>query len=777
MTYPEMPDTTSGRPIPATRDLIAGLPAKSKGFIKINLLAFFPLCLKALFTIILLFLVVSGLFAAGNSESIEIQRISEAVKIDGIIDEKQWKLISPFEMISHWPENGKKGTTHTDIRVGYDDDYLYFAATCFSSQDERQMSNFKRDAWGMNMDQVALILDSYNDNENALIFAVTPTGSRVDVAMFNDASTGEFNLTWDTYWDAQVTQDDDAWYVEMRIPFSSLKFQSINDEVIMGMSVYSYQANGKVMDTYPGISDRWGFWSFAKPSQAQRVRFKNINSNRPLYISPYVLTGLEQKNEINAEVSGFDTKNSGELEAGIDVKYAVSDNLTLDVTVNTDFAQVEADDAQINLTRFSLFFPEKRKFFLERESNFKFGFGGYNQLFYSRRIGIYDNQLVRILGGARLVGRIGKWDIGLMDLQTGRLEEIPTENFGVLRLRRQVFNSNSYVGGMVTSRLAENGYYNIAYGLDGIIRVVGDEYFSYNLAQTVDKDLNKSMSGFDASRLHLTWERRTFEGFGYQFSYDYGGYNYNPGLGFETRNDFSGGSTVFSYGWLPGKRSNVQRIMLKLEGTSYFRNASASLESLELGPKLDITRKKNDEYGGNITVQQENLIDTFKLSDDAFIVPGEYNFVSSGVYYNTPQGKNLRSSFRLDGGGFFDGTRISAEAGPFWNISRYLELSGFYQYNRISFNSRDQLFIAHIARFKILVSLNTKLEVSSYIQYNSASRTSVINFRIRYNPRDGNDFYLVYNENDDLDRYTYDFQAPLATYRTLLVKYVHTFRL
>ena len=729
------------------------------------------------YLLIILSLPTPGLFAAETKVPVSLQRFENPIVIDGIIKESQWESIPPLELVSHWPESGESASTNSQIRIGYDDKYLYLSAIRYGKKESRQGSNFKRDAWGRNMDQVGLILDTYNDNENALFFVVTPTGSRIDGTMINDASSGEFNLTWDGFWDAEVTQDDKAWYVEMRIPFSSLKFQTADNEVIMGISVYSYGAQEYAMDTYPAISDKWGFWSFLKPSQAQRIKFENISIDRPLYVSPYLLSGMERTYEINEEVSGYKIKNAGEFEAGLDIKYAVSDNLTLDVTVNTDFAQVEADDAQINLTRFSLFFPEKRRFFLERESNFNFNFGGFNQLFYSRRIGIYDNQRVRILGGARLVGRAGKWDIGLMNLQTGRANEIPSENFGVYRLRRQIFNAYSYMGGIVTTRLAEDGYYNVAYGLDGIIRVTGDEYFSYNLAQTVDEDLNRSIGGFDASRLHFTWERRTFEGFAYNLNYDYGGANYSPGSGFEMRNDFSGVKTVFSYGWIPGENSKVQRIKIKLSGTSYFRNADGTPESVEIGPALDVSGKNSDDYGGKLYFHRENLQDTFKLAEDAYLTPGEYDFVSTGFYYNTPQGKSLRGNFNVDAGGFFDGNLVSVGTGLNWNVSRYLELNGFYQYNRIKFNARNQDFFAHIARFKVLVSLNTKLEASSFIQYNSATKTSITNFRLRYNPRDGNDFYLVYNEGGDLNRNHYDFSAPLTTYRAVLLKYVHTFRL
>lgn len=727
--------------------------------------------------VIFIFLVNPASKAADRNLPIEIPRIDAKIILDGFLNESIWEDIPVLELRSHWPEQGKRPVSHAEMRLAYDDNFLYLGAICHDGGKNRQAPTYKRDAWGMHMDQVAIVVDSYNDYENALVFVVTPTGSRIDVVLKNDLASSDYSLTWDGYWDAEVSRNDTAWSAEIRIPFSSLKFQSKADEVIMGITVYNYRAHGTVMDSWPEISDKWGFWSFAKPSQTQRVRFHAIDNAKPLYISPYVLGGWQQSNEINDVETAAITDNNAKFEAGLDIKYAVTDNLTLDLTVNTDFAQVEADDAQINLTRYSLFFPEKRRFFLERESNFNFSFGGFDQLFYSRRIGLVDDQLVRILGGARLVGRAGKWDIGIMNLQTGRKDDLPTENFGVYRTRRQVFNSQSYMGGIITSRIAEDGYYNIAYGLDGIFHVTGDEYFTYTLGQSIDQELNKKVSGFDASRISISWERRTFQGLSYQVDVDYGGRNYNPGMGFELRSDYSGLSANAGYGWLPGENSKLERINVNFSGEGYLNNADRTPESITLGPKFSFYYKNSMEFGGGTAYHREHLTDTFRLSDAAWMLPGTYNFEDIFLYYNTPQGKNIRFYTDVFAGGFFDGYRISAGASPSWNVSSHLELSGFYGYNYLWFGTRDQSYLAHIARFKILVSINTKLELSSYIQYNSAVEGSIINFRLRYNYRDGNDLYLVYNESGDLQRRKYDFNAPMATYRAILVKYVHTFRL
>jgi len=200
------------------------------------------------------------------------------------------------------------------------------------------------------------------------------------------------------------------------------------------------------------------------------------------------------------------------------------------------------------------------------------------------------------------------------------------------------------------------------------------------------------------------------------------------------------------------------------------------VESFEAGPRWAFTWKRGDVHWGRLSAQRESLRDTFELSDDVYVSSGVYNFYTINLTYETPRGKLLRTQTRINAGSFYDGTRISLSTTPNWAVSRYFELSGFYHYNQVNFDTRIQKFIAHIARLKLLFSLNTKLEASTFIQYNSESRNSLINFRIRYNPKDGNDFYLVYNEGTDFSRQLYEFISPLTTLRAILAKYIHTFK-
>lgn len=724
-------------------------------------------------SIALLFLTPFVALAQNHAPPYIVPRLQGSIQLDGVIDEPAWRAIEPVNLVTHWPSFDNEPSENTEIRIGYDDTYIFISGSFQDDPKNIQGPTFKRDAWNMAMDQLALILDTFNDNENALIFVVTPTGARVDAAVVNDAEGG-VNLTWDTFWDAAVTRNDQGWFAEIRIPFSSLRFQDEDGRVTMGLIAYRYIAHKVELDIYPAIPPKWGFWSFVKPSQAQKVIFKGVHSDNPLYVTPYSLGGLGQEFELNDMETAYERRDDATFDVGFDVKYGLTNNLTLDVTANTDFAQVEADDQQINLTRFSLFFPEKRRFFQERASNFEYNFGGINRLFYSRRIGIHKGRQVRLLGGARLVGRVGPWDVGLLDMQTARDGDSPAENFGVIRLRRQVFNPYSYIGSIATSKINEEGKYNIAYGLDGIFRLFKDDYLTLNWAQTFEDGRNNTLSSLDATRLRALWERRTFEGFGYELSFAHVGKSYEPGVGFELRDDYTRFGDRFSQGWVFEDSSSIQQFQVSFLGNIFLRNQDGSVETVDMGPAWNITWKRGDVLRGNVTRFYEDLRDPFELSDDAEVPEGSYTFHSLSLTYETPRGRLLRTQTSLNVGTFYDGRRFSMSTAPTWNVSRYLELSGFYQFNRIVFSKRDQEFNSHIARLRLQATFSTKIALTAFIQFNSAIDAGIANFRLRYNPQEGNDFYLVYNEGFNTNRFSVDLVVPFTSSRTILAKYTHT---
>lgn len=747
--------------------------------------------------ILMLFLVIS---AAGQINSLQqnnhslpasalndttkgmvIPKIKESIELDGRIEEPAWQDAKSLRLIQHKPNFGEEPSEKTEVLIGYSDEHLYLACKCYDSESPSATS-FKRDYFSGDTDYFILILDTFNDNENGLAFQTTPTGLRADEAIFNDAAGNPpSDANWDGFWESSAVQTSAGWFVEMRIPFSSLRFEKEEDHVVMGLSVSRYIARENEIAVFPDIPPNWGLWSPWKPSNTEEAIFEDVEPQTPLYVTPYLLGGADWQSILNNSGTNYQKQADLTYDGGVDVKYGLSGNLTLDLTVNTDFAQVEADNQQVNLDRFPLFFPEKRRFFQERSSNFAFNFSGSNRLFYSRRIGLYDGRQARILGGARLVGRSGPWDIGVLNMQTtsehkyGRGDtSIPSENFGVLRLRRQVFNPYSYVGSIMTSRIGREGSFNIAYGLDGIFRLTGDEYVTAKWAQTFDDEAPNRIASMDPARVLLQWERRSYRRLNYDLRYSRSGAYYRPELGFELRENYYRLGDRIGYGWIPAN-SRLERHRLNMIGEAFFRNEDGALETLEVGPEWEFvtTRGHNLTIGGRYWI--EDLIDPFSLSDQVTIPENRHTFQEGKISYSMPSDWNLRSSIDLSAGGFYDGQRWSVRFGPTWNASKYLLVNGDYEFNKVVFPERNEKFRSHIARIRFEITPNKEYSLQTFVQYNSAIDGMVGNIRFRYNPREGNDFYLVYNENLNTDRSGLRPRPPISMARTILLKYTYTF--
>ena len=724
-------------------------------------------------------------------QAVIIQRLDQPVNFDGVPDEPAWNSISPFQMIMFSPVFGKEPTETTETRIAYDNDNLYVGVKLLCQDPSMiRSTSFKRDYTGGNCDWFMLILDTYNDKENAFVFATTPDALRWDANILKDANVDQdqspFNRSWNSFWDVKTKVGNDGWTLEMRIPLSSLRFQEVNGEVKMGLINLRWIPAKNETDVYPAIPPNWGRVSFLKPSQAQEVILRDVKAVRPLYVAPYALAGYERRYELKGDNTSYQRIDKPAFEAGLDFKYGLSSNMILDLTVNTDFAQIEADDQQINLTRFSLYFPEKRTFFLERASIFDFTMGGTNNLFYSRRIGLSNyGDPIRIYGGARIIGRMGKWDIGLLDMQTAPLwkkssmgvqeQVMPSENFGVLRIRRQVLNENSYIGIMLTNRIGVNGTFNTAYGIDGLIRLFGEDYLDLKLSQTFENGV-KNHNASQPTKLMLTWERRSKKGLGYFLGYAQSGINYNPGIGFEMLDNYTVISGVLRYGWLPGESSKLYSHTI-LNDFVYRTNIdNGSLLTLTNTTSWSFQTKSQYSGSFNMAYNIENLRDTLKICESEVVVPpGRYKFISLKGSIVTPPSKSFYTMIMTDAGQYFDGMRISVHMEPTWNVSKHFEIGGTYNFDWVTFKTKNQEMVNHIAGIKVLYMLDTRLSFSAFVQYNTAVHGIISNFRFRYNPKEGTDLYLVYNEGRNTDLGREIPHLPAYNSRAVMVKYTYTF--
>jgi hypothetical protein len=712
--------------------------------------------------------------SAAAQETIPLTRLTTPIDFDGQPFEEAWDQVEPLVMTMFSPSYGAPLTEETDIRVGYDNDYIYLGARMYDDDVSDIRSNtLYRDTFSGD-DLVAIILDSYNDYETAVWFVVNPAGARSDRSMSNDAEFGAgmpMNADWNSFWDVQTSQDERGWYSEMRIPFSSLPFQDVDGRVSMGMIVYRYIAGKNERHLYPAIPNDFQM-AFAKPSESQRITLEGVYSQKPVYFTPYVLGGSNRIPELNTAGTAYLADNDVTREAGLDVKWNPSSNVTVDLTANTDFAQVEADDQQVNLTRFSLFFPEKRQFFQERAAVFDFNTGGFSRLFHSRQIGLSNGSPIRILGGARAVARTGGTDIGVLAMQAASDSPrgIPTENFGVVRFKSTVFNPYSTIGGITTSRIGENGAYNVAVGADAIIRPFGDEYFTLKVVKTFDDQAAAGADFIESSRVIARWERRTQNGFGYTNDFIRSGSGYNPGIGFDFRSDYMFAANHSQYRKIFGADGPLNSASVDNRSSIYFRNSDKSVQSAAIVPKVSFEWKSNASLNISVENTYESVRNAFQISGGPTVPVGDYWFHALSVHIMRSRNDIVRGDFNGTVGQFYDGTLLGLSVGPTWNASQHLELSGQYQFNAVRFDSRGESLDSHLGQIKIQAALDIHLQVSTLVQYSNTADAASINSRLRYHFREGQDLWLVYNEGFNTDRPLSAPRLPLSGGRAMMIK-------
>lgn len=726
-------------------------------------------------------ILLPGVAIAQEKTPYHIPQFEGNFRLDGIPNEPGWKMIPALPVVMFSPVNGAAPSERTEFRVAYDDHYFYAAGWFYDrNAKDIQSYSFKRDDVAAS-DWFGLNLDTFADKENALVFYTTPTANRFDGANSNDAQGDNWvGSSWNTFWYCATSRTSEGWFAEYRIPLSSLRYQEVNGKVVMGMALNRKIARKNEYDTYPAVSNQWGSTGMFKASQAQPIVFTNLHPRKQVYVTPYLLAGLTSMQKLSNGNQSYRLKSDPTFNAGLDLKVGLTSNLTADLTLNTDFAQVEADDQQANLTRFSIFYPEKRLFFQERASIFSFGFGANNSLFYSRQIGLANNERIPILLGGRLVGRFGRWDVGFLAMQTKLTtlsygQSFSSENMSVSRIRRRIFNQNSYIGAMTTARISTNGNYNFAYGIDGIFRVIRQNFLSFNWAQTFESKPNDERNRFGNSRWHLQYEKRILKNFGYDLSISRAGKSYNPGLGFESRHNFTRFGDRIFWAHLSGEKSVLLNHQISIYGYIYLRNQTNTTESAELSPSWDAAFKKGQILQIKWRNTFESTSDTLPLSEKVRINPGKYQFQSMYALFATPDNLPLKVRLEIEGGQFYTGHKLSLSQRSSWRLSRYLELSSYLQWNRIWLPTGMQHTDVTICQMRLRLSLNVKISAETLVQYNTSQHQISSNVRFRYNPKEGNDFYVVFNKGTNTDRFRVELVLARLSSRTVILKYSYTF--
>lgn len=716
-------------------------------------------------------------------DTVVVRRLTGPIVFDGLSDEPAWTDAFQMGFTVFSPVWGGAPSERTEMLLAFDDTDLYVAGRCYTRDSSTLViRNLVRDGWRGD-DWVTFHIDNNFDRQNALVFSIYPLGSRYDAAVSNDAvdlGTNTFNQDFNMFWDARSVVNGEGWFFEMKIPLYNLRLRKgAQGDVRVGISGARTLQHHQEVHLFPPIAQNV-IDAMSKPSAKQPALLEDIVPQRLLLATPYLLASQARTYEVASPGGPYLPRTDRSLQAGLDLKAGLSPYLTLDVSLNPDFAQVEADDQLLNLTRFSLFFPEKRLFFQEAAGLFEFNLGGNTQLFYSRQIGIREGRLSRVYGGARLTGKLdARTDIGVLNMQTAPVRDEAgallggTENFSALRLRRRAFNERSFVGVMATNRWSADAN-NTALGLDALLNPFGEHYFQVVAGATKDAGAPFATT---ASRLNLLWELRQTDGLFGSLGYTYSGADFDPRTGFLDRSDFHRFTGQASLGkFAEDRRGRFQYRYWDMLRLDAIRGASSGQwESLEAVTELGATTFKGLDLFAYLSQAYERLDEPLSFSDAISIAPGSYWFPEAGLGFFEPRAKALRHAAVLRGGGFFGGQRFAFSYDPILNLGRHWELQGRYTFNHLRFASGVRESI-HIGRLRVGYALDLHLSINYVVQYNSLARRVFNNLRLRYNFQDGHDLFLVWNEDFFTERFDgLGLPRPLSGSQNFILKYNVTF--
>ena len=701
-----------------------------------------------------------------------LPRLEGEIRVDGRSDDLAWQAVAPLPMAVYLPSHGAAPSERTDVRVGYDAEAIYLMVDAWEAHPGGvRASSMIRDDDSPG-DFVNLLLDTFGDRQNAVSFSTTPGGQRNDWSIGNDArDDASLSPAWNGVWELAVRRGPDGWHAEYRIPLTTLRFTARNGRAELGLSVNRLTAHSNERVTFPAIepSAPNALW---KPSRWQRVSIEGISDDRSLRVVPYVMAGSEGNRAPDPLLSPW--HRDERFEAGGDLKTALSPNLTLDLTVNTDFAEAEVDDQRVNLTRFPLFYPERRAFFVERAGTFEVKTGEVDLLFNSRRVGLTpEGQPVRLLGGARLVGRVRGWDLGVFDVHTGRTPAGDRENLGVLRGRRELWNQRSWAGLMLTSRLAPDST-QVALGADGELHLGGDDYVGFALAALAgDAGQGLEDGVLPRGAIRVLAERRRNRGAWYRAGVATTGSRYAPALGYVERGDAIQPLAEVGYGWVVSPAGH----QLRASAASAFayRNAAGTFEGSVASAVLQLERASGTLWTLTLTRQEDDLLAPFTPVPDAAVPPGRYVAAFGELRVKASTGPRAVVGGSVRAGEYYDGRLYSLLVSPEWRASAHLRVSADLQLDRLEFPSRGERVWSRLARLRVLASANPRLSLSAVLQANGTADLATANLRVRYSVSEGHDLWVVYNHDQNIDRDRADTLIPGTARSGLLVKYTRSF--
>ncbi len=722
---------------------------------------------------------------AGAASLVAIaRRVHQSPRLDGnVLGDSAWADITP--LTGFWqttPDEGQPATEHTEVRIIFTADTLYFGVVCYDRNPKQIIvSGSRRDSPLDETDCFQIIMDTYLDRQNGFVFGTNPAGIEYDGQVTKEGegtgfgpgsqqvgSGGGFNINWDGSWEVRTQNSDVGWSVEFAIPFRTLRYAKGSSQT-WGVN---FQRNIRRRNETSFWAPLPRQFNLYRLSRAGTLNGIEIPQQRNLKLTPYV---LGQSNRVVAQNN--ETEWAGDI--GGDLKYSLTPSLTLDLTINTDFAQVEVDELQINLDRFNLFFPEKRPFFLENAGVFSAGSPGEVEMFFSRRIGIAPNgTTVPIIGGARLSGKIAGTDIGLLDMQTDAVQGVTqANNFAVARVNRELPN-RSAIGAMFVNRqgtgdLAPDNDYNRTFAADGRLGIGKYGLVSGYAARTATPGISGDQHAF---KLGTSYDS---EAWLLQANYTEVGDYFNPAVGFLSRRRPQAGVLVAS-----GYRKPDALILYRYRPASFlklhelrphisyrgFWNFQGFQETGFLHIDNHWEWKSGYEFHTGVNFTREGLTESFEIYPGMVVPPGTYDHAEVQLVFITNKGAwwNYETTFTT--GGFFGGDRIALSQSLRMRYREAFNVELGWIRNDIDLAAGS--FITNLARARLSYSFTPRIFLQGLLQYNDRDDLWATNLRLGWLHAANTGLFVVYNETRDLED-----EALGLRDRSFIVKYSRLFDL
>ena len=686
----------------------------------------------------------------GNA-TLRAVRLEEPLVIDGSLDERVYARVPAMSgFVQQEPRAGELATEPTEVWVFFDNANVYISARLWDSHPERMVANeMRRDNRSMvsQNETFSVILDTFYDRRNGFLFRTNPLGALWDGQVTDEKNV---NSDWNTIWYVKSTRLAEGWTLEMSLPFKSLRYRTGASQ-IWGIN-FERQVKWKNERSHlvpiPAAFDRRGLLklSFAATLVGIETPTRSMNLEVKPYVSGATSTDLTADEPF---------ANRGDANFGFDAKYGVTKGLIFDFTYNTDFAQVEADESQVNLTRFSLFFPEKREFFLEGQGIFNFGgrdtrafsFSGPSDapvMFFSRRIGLEDGNEVPILAGGRLTGRAGPYSLGFLNISTEDVVAggVPQTNYSVVRVKRDIF-ARSNIGFIGTYRNKNLDHT----GSNGLFGVDGNFTFFENL--TVDAYYARTdTAGLDQGDTSYRGAvKYDADLYGFEAEHMLVDPDFNPELGFMRRDDFRKTRVGARYSIRPASIAAVRKIDFDGRYDHYQTVTGSEVETEIFELDARIRFESGDFANVTYSNNREALFEDFEITDDIFIPVGTYRFDRVRAWMFFSGHRRLSGRVGVETGSFFGGTRTELTFRNRVEVTPQFSLEPNVAINWIDLP--QGAFTTNLARLRATYTLSPRSFVGALLQYNSENGSFTTNIRFRWEYRPGSDVFFVYSDGRD----------------------------